>query len=339
MESLSQNKVYILDCTLRDGGYINDWQFGIENAKHISQLVSSSGVDYVELGFIKDCKYEIDKIQFNDIRQVSSFSQHCKSKIAMMVETGYGYASENFPNKTETIVDLMRLAIWKRNISKSIDYAKKLISKGYDVSMQLTRIEQYSYDEFQQIVKEFSKIHPFAIYIVDTFGLLTKDELLAYAKIIDENADNEIAIGYHAHNNLQQAYCNAIALIEHQWNHKLVVDASVMGIGRGAGNLCLELIENYLHDSFGYEFSQKFLLDCAGQYIEPLYKSTQWGYSIPYFLSAKHKCNPSYVLLLEKMNASITDIDAVFSKMMQQKCGIIYDEQLCKQIFNEVRHG
>ncbi len=330
------NSIQVLDCTLRDGGYINDWRFGDKNAQEIVRLVSESGVDYTELGFIRLCEYEKDKMEFSEMEQIKRLFRPSSRKLSAMVEIGYGYPVSSFPQRSEDTVDLVRLVVWKRMIKECSEYAKALLDKGYEVGIQATRVEQYDEKEFESFVKTFSPLSPKGIYIVDTFGLLTKEKLLEYAAIADSYLGKGICIGYHAHNNMQQAFTNMVALTEKEWNHPLMLDASILGMGRGAGNLCLELFEKYLNERFGGYYNLEPLYEAADKYIIPIYEKSKWGYSIPYLLSAKNGRNPAYVNYLLDKGLDCRQMSVLFSEMKRRDVGIIYDTNMCDELIAEL---
>ena len=330
------NKIHVLDCTLRDGGYVNDWNFGDENAKEIVSLNANSGVDYVELAFIRLCDYVPNKMQFSEMSQITKLFRPSHIKLAAMVELGYGYPVSKFPEHSKDTVDLVRLVTWSRTLNECYEYAKSLLDKGYEVAVQATRSDQYNEIEFTRLAKLFSNINLKALYIVDTFGLFTQDKLLSYGKILDENIGEKTCIGYHAHNNMQQAFSNAVAFLENKWNHNIFIDASVMGMGRGAGNLCLELLETYLNEKFYCTYNQSFLYETADKFITPFFRKTPWGYSIPYLLSAKNCINPTYVPLVLEMGLTNMQISKVFSMMHKRGEGIRYDADFCKKIISEM---
>ena len=330
------NTINVLDCTLRDGGYINDWRFGDRNAQDIVKLVAASGVDYTELAFIKLCEYEKDKMEFSDMSQITKLFRPSSHKLSAMVEIGYGYPVSSFPQRSADTVDLVRLVVWKRMIKESFEYAKRLLDKGYEVGIQATRVEQYNDEEFEEFIKYFSQLSPKGIYIVDTFGLLTKERLLEYATIADKNLGEGICIGYHAHNNMQQAFSNMVAITEHQWNHPLMLDASIMGMGRGAGNLCLELFEKYLNENFGGKYNEDYLYEAADKYIVPIYEKMKWGYSIPYLLSARNGRNPSYVNYLLDKGLNCQQMAVLFKEMKRRNVGIICDTEMCDRLVDEL---
>ena len=328
------NKIKILDCTLRDGGYVNDWQFGDQNAKEITQLISISGVDYVEVGFIKLCDYIKDKIQFDSMEQVANLFKPSSSKLSLIVEVGYGYPVTAFPEHSESTVDLVRVIMWKRMLKEGLEYCRILKQKGYEVSVQATRTEQYTLEEFAEVCQMFNEIEPDALYIVDTFGLLTKEQLLEYSEVADKNLKPTITLGYHAHNNMQQAYTNAVAFIEHKMNRDIMIDASVFGMGRGAGNLCLELILQYLNQQHAKSYNIPPLYDVMDKYLSPIYQQTSWGYSMPYQLSAINGRNPSYVGFMQNKGLTISQMDKVFKMMKANNVGITYDEEMCMNLIN-----
>lgn len=332
----NNNHIYVLDCTLRDGGYVNNWEFGDANAKQIVESVIASGVDYVELGFVRNCEYISNRLEFSEMSQVSKIFRPSGYKLALMVEIGYGYSVDNFPIRSSNTVDLIRLVVWKRMQAECYAYAQTLLEKGYEVAIQATRTEQYTSEEFAEFVNRFSQLGVTAIYMVDTFGLLTKDDLLLYARVADDNMRDGIRLGYHAHNNMQQAFSNMVAIAEQEWNHDLMIDASIMGMGRGAGNLCLELLEKYMNEKFEGHYNESIIYEAADKYIQPIYRQHPWGYSIPYLLSAKYGRNPSYVPCLVERGLSIPQMEIIFGRMKQDGIGIRYDVAECNKLIDEL---
>ena len=331
-----KNDIKILDCTLRDGGYVNDWQFGDDAAHDICQLISQTGVDYFEVGFMKLCDYAMDKIQFNDMYQITKLFKPTNQKLSLIVEVGYGYPVTAFPEHSCETVDLVRVIMWKRMLKEGLEYCRQLKQKGYEVSVQATRTEQYSLEEFADVCRMFSEINPDALYIVDTFGLLTKEKLMEYANIADENLASGIRLGYHAHNNMQQAFSNAVAFIEHLWKHSIMLDASVCGMGRGAGNLCMELLLQYMNDTNGCSYKMDVLYQIMDKYLKSYYEKSPWGYSMPYQLSAINGRNPSYVGFMQSKGLTIEQMGKVFQMMREQGVGITYDKEMCNMLIAKI---
>ena len=144
------------------------------------------------------------------------------------------------------------------------------------------------------MVKRFSELDPMAIYVVDSWGTENAEKLLHYMHLADDNMPAHIALGYHGHNNMMQALGVSQAMIQENFNRDIMIDASVYGIGRGAGNLNLELIAKYLNEEYGKGYLLDPMLDVYSDHIAAIYEKEKWGYSVPYFLTAKYNCNPAY---------------------------------------------
>ena len=282
--------IEVLDCTLRDGGYVNEWAFGFDNARSITELVSQSGVQFVEVGFIGPHQDREGVVRFSSMKELMKVFNplNRQSKLSAMVYAE-GYSADKFPQCSAETVEMIRVIFWKRNLKEGVEYCRKLVSKGYLVGVQLARTEQYALNEIGDIVKMFNDVHPYAVYLVDSFGTFKREKMLNYAEIYDKNLASDIRFGFHAHNNMQQAFTNAITFCEQGFNHDLILDASVMGMGRGAGNLNIELFMNYLNQN-GAHYDLSPICQVASRFIEPIKESIKvselWGYSYPYFLSA-----------------------------------------------------
>ncbi|MDR2651233.1 MAG: hypothetical protein LBC68_02815 [Prevotellaceae bacterium] len=329
--------IILLDCTLRDGGYINNWIFGRKNIQEIVGLIGQSNVEYIEIGFIKLGKYDQEQAQFSHMNQLSELLYPTNKKLSVMVEIGYNYPVSSFPIKSDETADMVRVILWKRLKNECFEYCKELIKKGYQVCVQLTRTDQYTTEEFTNFIKIFNQIELYGLYIVDTFGVFTKDMLFKYFDIADDILNQNIALGYHSHNNMQQSFANASALTEVKRNHTLMIDASILGIGRGAGNLHLELFMKYLNEKHGKNYNIVPILEAANDYIIPIYEKNPWGYSILYYLSAINNINPSYVNYIKDKNFTVHQIDQLFKKMSQDGVNIVYDENAIDKIIdNEI---
>ena len=208
---------YLLDCTLRDGGYTNDWLFGNGNLICIYNRLAAANIDFIEIGFLDDRRpIDIDRsIQpttaaFN---QVFSDIEKTKSKTLAMID--YGTCSiSSIQNKNDTIIDGIRLIFKKEKTDGAIEYAKLLKNKGYDVFLQMVSITAYSDRDLLDFIDKANEISPYAVSIVDTYGLLHDKELIHIFEILDRNLLSSITLGYHAHNNFQLGYSNCIKVLE-----------------------------------------------------------------------------------------------------------------------------
>lgn len=307
--------VKVLDCTLRDGGYINNWDFGVDAIEDIILQLESSRVDIIEIGFLKNEEYKIDRTVYNSIKQISKQiypkKKHCL--YAAMIEVHNPIPLEMVEPCSDSTVDIIRVVVWKRLLKEGFEYCKGIVEKGYKLCIQPARVDQYSYEEFKEMVEMFNELDPMAVYIVDSWGTQYDKAIMKYVSIAEKYLRPQIAIGYHGHNNLMQAFATAVTLGNHDTDREIIIDASIYGIGRGAGNLNTELFAKYLNEMFEKKYELIPLVEIFDKYIQPLRMKFSWGYSFPFFLSAKHGCNPDYASYYEEKGISSKDIDGIFS--------------------------
>lgn len=289
-------KVHLLDCTLRDGGYINDWRFGESAIADMVDKLEQTNVDVLELGFLKNEPYQPDRTVFNDAKQLSALLPNKKENIryAAMIEVVNPLPLEQLVEASETDIEIIRVIIWKRMLKEGFEYCKGVVEKGYRLCVQPARVDQYSEEEFVDMVKMFSSLNPLAIYVVDSWGTQSSKSLLRYMKLADENMPGEIALGYHGHNNLMQAYQVAVDFINAGFDREIMIDASVYGIGRGAGNLNLELIAKYMNEELGKNYEIEPMIDIYSKYLQDIFTGCPWGFSMAYYITAIHNSNPNF---------------------------------------------
>jgi len=312
----------LLDCTLRDGGYVNDWRFGKEVINDVLEKLINSGTDIVELGFLRNAVFDADRAVFPSMETVRPLlkgkSRNCL--YAVMAEVSNKIDVSKLEEHTPEDVDLVRVIIWKTMhdengiehdaLQDGFEYCKSISEKGYRLCIQPARTEQYSDDEFKAMLLKYSELNPYAIYVVDSWGTMYTDEVLHYVRIADELLSDGICIGYHGHNNMMQAFSTAEALTKEELRHELILDSSVYGIGRGAGNLNTELIAKYLNHYLGTDYDVKEFISIYENEIKAIYNVSPWGYSVPFLISATHHANPNYAMFFDreaKMDAEKMD--------------------------------
>lgn len=295
------SNIKLLDCTLRDGGYINDWKFG-KNAIHdVIKVMTSGTCDIFEIGFLKNEQYCNNRTVFSNTEQIQKLispKQKCV-KYAAMIEVVNPLPIELLNECDGESIDIIRVIVWKRLLKEGLAYCQEIVNKGYQLCVQPARVDQYSDEEFIDMCKEVNKIAPSAMYVVDSWGTLNVERILHYVDLANKKLNSSISIGYHGHNNLMQAYGTAIQFINMKMEREKIVDASIYGIGRGAGNLNLELIAKYLNDTQNYNYKILPMLDIYDKYLASIYEIKSWGYSISYYLTAVYKCNPNYASYYE----------------------------------------
>ena len=233
------NRVHILDCTLRDGGYCNLWDFGFENTKDIISGLIKSNVEIIECGFLTDkVKYNKNVTKFTDLKELSSVIPDKRDGKLFVAMVNYGeYDINLLPNYDGSSIDGIRVAFHKKDMSEALDLCEKIKSKGYKVFIQAMVSLSYTDEEFLRLINYANKIGPYAFYIVDSFGMMKKKSLTRLFYMVEHNLNENIWIGFHSHNNMQLAFSNAQELVNIQTNRNLIIDSSVYGMGRGAGNL------------------------------------------------------------------------------------------------------
>lgn len=297
------HNIKLLDCTLRDGGYLNNWQFGIEDISYTIKKLIKAKIDIAEIGFLRDEEYVSGRAVFNDLKRISETIQLPEEKgntiYSVMAEQFNPYPIEKLQYCDETPIDAVRIIIWKRLIPEAVEYAKGFIDKGYKVCIQPERVNQYTIDEFKYMIDQFQTINPMGIYIVDSNGFLCKKELLNYFKTAHEEMNDNIFLGYHGHNNLLETVGAAESLVELELNRNIIIDGSILGMGRSSGNLPIELIAKYMNDNWNCEYGLLDLIDIYDKCIEKHYMVKPWGYSMQTFVTSALKANPNYADILK----------------------------------------
>lgn len=285
-----------LDCTLRDGGYINDWRFGEDAIREITKKIALSGIEYFEIGFMRDQPYDRDCSLFPGNDEVAAMiaPKDKNMRYFGMVDMGKPLPIEKLGARRDDALDGLRVIFKKGKIQEGYDYCKKCIELGYITFAQLVGTDEYTDVELVETVQKFNDLDIEGLAIVDTFGLIKRKDFARMVSIIDHNLRPDIAISYHSHNNLQQAMGNASALVEMNLSRDLVVDGCVFGMGRGAGNLNMELFLEYLNEGFGKNYRIEPLLEIIDEYLNEIYQKEFWGYSLPFYLSATNGCHPNY---------------------------------------------
>lgn len=298
--------IKLLDCTLRDGGYVNKWNWGKKAIVDSINLLNQTGVDIVEVGFIRDVTYDEDISVFSSMEQVKKVIGKKKAGIqyAVMAEISNPIPLSMVEDADEDGPDIVRVICWKTKrtpegkvvdaLHESYEYCKGFIEKGYKVCVQPNRVDQYSDEDFLEMIKLFSTLNPMAIYIVDSWGTLYSDQVLHYMHLADSVMPQNISMGYHGHNNMMQAFANAEAVIKEKFDREIIIDGSIYGIGRGAGNLNLELIAKYMNSFCRKEYHVEPMMKVYDRSLYSISLSHSWGYTFPYYITASYNANPDY---------------------------------------------
>jgi 4-hydroxy 2-oxovalerate aldolase len=329
------SKIQVLDCTLRDGGYCNDFRFGFDNEKKIVRGLTEANIDIIECGFLMDTVgYDQDVTRFTSLDEVIKIIPEKKDDKTFVLLTDYGkYRLEDLPEYDGKSVDGLRVAFHKKDRVAALEECKEIKNKGYKVFVQAMVSLNYSDEEFLDLIYRVNELELYAFYIVDSFGMMKRKDLIRLFYLIEHNLNKKIKIGFHSHNNLQLAFSNAQSLIDLHSDRELIIDSSVCGMGRGAGNLNTELFVQYLNDNAGGNYDIKPLLSIIDEILNDFYQKNYWGYSLPNYLSATHNAHPNYAGYLDdKKTLTVENMNEIFNMMKEDK-KFTYDKEYIEELY------
>lgn len=335
-------RITLLDCTLRDGGYVNDWEFGNGNMISIYDRLNQSGVEVIEIGFLDDRRPEDmnRSIQPNTAAMTRAYSKGMERKSTIVAMIDYGTCSlDNLQPQSETTIDGIRVIFKKNNMHKAVEFGKGVIAKGYKLFLQMVSITSYEDDDVKEFCDHVNETTPFGVSIVDTYGLMHKEQVFHYFELLDKYLKKDISIGYHSHNNFQLAYSNTIEMLGLKTDRDVIVDGTLYGMGKSAGNAPIELLSMYLNDNMGKSYDINQMLEAIDVNIMPIYEKHYWGYSLFFYLAAKNDCHPNYVkYLMDKRSLSVKDINVILDKISPE-LKLKYDADHIESIYSEYLLG
>ena len=279
-----REKIKVLDCTIRDGGLINNHDFDLRFIRAVYKALSEAGVDYMEMGYRNSKRLfspkEYGKWKFCDEDDIKAAIEGIESntKLSIMVDVDR-VDIEDVPPRKDSPVSMIRVASYVKDIDKAIFLVNHFADKGYETTVNIMAISRALDNELNEALEQLereSKAN--VIYVVDSFGALYQESiefLIKKAKSIIKTKE----VGIHAHNNQQLAFSNTIEAIIHDANF---VDGTVFGLGRAAGNCPLELILGFLKNP---KFDIRPILDLISKEFIPLREKIEWGYIIPYAIT------------------------------------------------------
>ena len=331
-------KIELLDCTVRDGGYNNDWEFGHDTLVSVFERVVSAEIDFMELGFLDQRRpFDINRSIMPDtecMRKIYGKLDRKNTKLVGMIDFGTCDLSHIQPCE-DSYLDGIRVIFKKHLREPAMAFCKQLKDMGYIVFSQLVSITSYTDEELMDLIRLVNEVKPYAVSMVDTYGLLHKNNLFHYYELLDKYVDPNVAVGYHSHNNFQLAYANSIELINYHKDKKrtLLCDGSLFGMGKGAGNAPIELLSMYMNDNYEKHYHLSQLLEAIDANILPLYNKYHWGYGMKPFIAASNDCHPNYVsYLLDKHTLSVKSINEILKGLQGDK-KLLYDKDYIEQLY------
>jgi len=276
-------QIKVLDCTVRDGGLINQWQFSDDFVRKVFIALTLAGVDYMEIGYKSSEKYfsrsENGSWKFcseDDLKRIVGDMDN-KMKLSAMADIGridYG----DIPKKSDSVLDMIRVACYVKEVDKAISLAHHCMEKGYEATINLMAVSKVIEKDLDDALEDLSKSDVPVIYLVDSFGAMYSEQINFLAKKYFAALPGK-GLGIHAHNNQQLAFANTIEGIVAGINH---LDATIYGMGRGAGNCPLELLLSFLKNP---KFDIRPVIEIIQEIFIPMKAKVEWGYHIPYMIT------------------------------------------------------
>lgn len=332
------NTLKVLDVTLRDGGCVNDFNFGSVYMEKILAALEASGVDIIELGYLDENRGSSSgRTQYrNETVIPECILKHKKDGISYVAMMDYGkFDVEHLHERTKDGIDGIRMAFHKKDRSAMIALSRKIMDKGYQFFIQPMITLRYSDAELLELIDLVNEQLPDAsgLYIVDSFGEMRPNDMARMLNLFDHNLIPSMTLGFHSHNNLQLSYSNAMSMLQFPTQRNLIVDCSVMGMGKGAGNLNTELLLEHLNLFYGKSYQIEPLLEVIDKVIHPLHSEFHWGYAPEYYLSSANHCTPSYAsYFYHKHMLPINQVGELLGLIAEEK-KISFDRQYAEALY------
>ncbi len=322
-------KIQVLDCTLRDGGRIMDCKFRDEVIKNISQNLGDAHIDVIEMGFIRDAKcveYTGDSTFFTSVSQIEAFIPKGRNK-----ETSYtafiDYGMYDFQNLEPCFgqsVDGIRVGFtrnnYKQNKHELWECFRIVKERGYKLFVQGVNTPAYPDIEFLELIQAVNEIKPYGFGIVDTYGSMYMEDAKRVFDLAQHNLNSQICIDVHLHNNFQLAFAIAQEIVRRaDGNRKIMIDATLEGMGKCAGNLNTELLIDYLNRMENGDYDTDLILDIIDDYIQPIRRKIEWGYTVPAFIAGIYRAHPNNVIWMTEKNMEMKEIRHVMANIEEGK--------------------
>jgi 4-hydroxy 2-oxovalerate aldolase len=277
-------EIKVVDCTIRDGGLMNKWQFDDDLVEQVYLANTAAGIDYMEIGYLSS-ESAFDRKEYGpwrfcaeeDLHRIIGHNGEKKVKLSAMADIGR-IDYDDIPQRSESSLDMVRVACYVHQIDKAIALGHHCMDKGYETTINLMAVSTVGLRDLEEALDDLAQSRVPIVYLVDSFGAF-------YSEDIDTLSQKYMAalpdktIGIHTHNNQQLAFANTISAIINGANY---LDASLYGIGRGAGNCPLELLISFLKNP---KFKVGPLIKVIESHIVPWRKKIDWGYFIPYMVT------------------------------------------------------
>lgn len=320
---MKNKKIQLLDCTLRDGSYITESKFGEPAMKGIITKMQEAHVDVIEVGWLKDKEYTEGTTFFHVPSDAEKYivNKDPDAEYVAMIDWDR-YNLDALPPYDGKSIDAIRLVFPVGHFKEGIALGQKIKDKGYRLYVQAANTLGYSDKQLLELIDEVNKTEPVAISVVDTFGAMYPDDLRHIVDIFERNLDKKIRLGFHSHNNQQLSFalCQEFVNILKDSERGVMLDGSLCGMGRGAGNATTELVASFLNKKYNAGYDMNAILDAIDTYMEYFKEHFSWGYSTPYFVAGMYQCHVNNIAYLQKNHrANSKDMRNIISSLSQDE--------------------
>jgi len=331
MDTKKIENIKILDCTIRDGGYLNNWKFDKKVVREVYRASSDAGVDIIEIGFKSGEKFvSRDKYglwRFCDEKEVRAVTKGINgAKLGAMIDFGKIEISD-IQESDESIIEIIRVAVHKNKIPDALKLIEQIKDKGYETSIQMMGYSTFTEEEQKNVINLLGNSHVDYAYIADSYGSIFPFQIKDLFEPLLEIPG--LKVGFHPHNNLQMAFANTLEAIDCGIH---IIDGTIYGMGRGAGNLPIEILLSYFQQHNPKKYNVIPVLHCIDKYFVNFEKNTKWGYQLPYMISGIFNSHPYYAMrLIDWREYTIDDVWNVLEKV-KEKRPVGFSEELLKDV-------
>jgi 4-hydroxy 2-oxovalerate aldolase len=285
-----RENIKVMDCTVRDGGLMNNWQFDDEFVRTVYNSCVEAGVDYMEIGYISSEKSfsrkEMGPWKFcsdKDLRKIVGDNNN-SLKLSAMADIGR-VDFDDIPLAKDSVLSMIRVACYAHQIDKAIKLAHHCMDKGYETTINLMAVSSVNEPDLLDVLNDVSKSRVPVFYLVDSFGSMFCESIQYLMNKYKEILPGK-EIGIHTHNNMQLAMSNTVTAL---MNGATMLDATLLGMGRGAGNCPIEILIAFLKNP---KYRLLPLFKAIQEQILPWSKKIDWGYHIPYMITGALNTHP-----------------------------------------------
>lgn len=295
--------VKLLDCTLRDGAYIVNSQFGTPSIRGIVNKLQDAGVDIIECGWLKNDPHKEGTSFYHVPDDFLPYLSHKDKNITYTAMIDWDrYDLSYLPPYDGRSIDAIRVVFPHGRHKEGMEVARGIREKGYQIYFQAANTMAYSNEDLLELAAAVNDLKPVSLSVVDTFGAMYEEDLERVVSVLDGALDPGIQLGFHSHNNQQLSFALTTHFIKlmQKSGRNCVVDASLCGMGRGAGNATTELVVSYLNRKCGCHYDMDAIMDAIDVYMGYFQENYNWGYSTPYFIAGMYECHVNNIAYLLK---------------------------------------